>query len=105
MPQDASPRSTGASELLIQDLQLLVETLCWLAAWLLLPAWLAFRGAGATGFLLYALGAGMLLSAGIAADRSDAFEQRGDIAWFAAVSCLAVLVVGGGVFTLTSALR
>jgi len=104
MPKDGSPKSTGASELPVHDLQLLVETLSWLAAWLILPAWLALHGASAPDFLLYALGAGMLLSAGIAADRSGALDQGGDMAWFAAVSSLAVLVVGGTVFTLTSAL-
>lgn len=103
MPKNASTKSTGASELPIHDLQLLVETLSWLAAWLILPAWLALRGADGSDFLLFSLGAGMLLSGGIAADRPAAFDQLGDLAWFAAVSCVAVLVVGGAVFTLASA--
>lgn len=104
MARDAFPKSSGTSELPIHDLQLLVETVSWLAAWLILPAWLAFRGANASDFLVYALGAGMLLSAGIAADRSGALDESGDMTWFAAVSCLAVLLVGGAVFTLTAAL-
>ena len=104
MARDALPTSTGASELPIHDLQLLVETSSWLAAWLILPAWLASRGASASEFFLYAFGAGMLLAAGIAADRSDALNESGEMIWFAAVSCLAVFAVGGAVFTLTSAL-
>ena len=103
MPKDAPTQSIRAGEMPAHDLQLLVETLSWLTAWLILPAWLAVRGADGSGFLLYAAGAGMLLSAGIAADRPAAFDQLGDMAWFAVVSCLAVLVVGGAVFTLTSA--
>lgn len=104
MTTEAS-ESTGASWLRAHDLQLVLETLSWLAAWLLLPVWLAFRNVGASDFLVFSLGAGLLLSVGVAADRPRAFEQLGDVAWFAGVFSLAVMVAGGTVFSLTVILR
>ena len=97
MRQDASPRSTGDFAK-TEGLQLLAEVSSWLAAWLILPAWLGLSGAGAANFLLYTLGAGFLLSLGAAADRPQGFSHPGDVAWFAAVCCFSVLVVGGAVF-------
>ncbi|MDP8913023.1 MAG: hypothetical protein M3N39_05555 [Pseudomonadota bacterium] len=98
-------KGTGANWLRADDLQLVLETLSWFAAWLIVPAWLGFRDVGGSAFLLFSLGAGLLLSIGVAADRPRAFEQLGDVAWFAGVSSLAVTVIGGTVFGLASILR
>ena len=104
MANDAST-STGTSGPGTHDLQLVVETTSWLAAWFILPVWLSFQGVSGTSFLLYALGSGLLLAVGVAVDRPRAFEEFKDSAWFAGVSSLAVTVVGGSVFALTSYLR
>lgn len=97
MREDASPRSTGTFAAM-EGLQALAETSSWLAAWLILPVWLGLRGASGADFLLYALGAGVLLSLGVAADRPRGFSHAGDVAWFSAICCFAVLVVGGVLF-------
>jgi hypothetical protein len=88
----------------VDRIQLAFETLSWLAGWLILPAWLAMRGVGPVAFLGYGLGAGLLLSLGVAADRSACFHDRDHVIWFTGVSCLAILIVGGGVFTLVSSI-
>lgn len=94
---DVARRST-ANYARVEGLQLLAETSSWVAAWLILPVWLGLIGAGVGDFLLYAAGAGFLLSLGVAADRPQNFSYAGDLTWFAAVSCFAVLVVGGALF-------
>ncbi|MDP9415697.1 MAG: hypothetical protein M3Q08_16780 [Pseudomonadota bacterium] len=96
---------TGASGSRALDLQLVLETISWLAAWLILPVWLALKQVGVSDFLVYAFGSGLLLAVGVAADRPRALDQLGDAAWFAGVSSLAVTVVGGMVFALASVLR
>lgn len=104
MANDASTR-TGTSGPGPHDLQLVLETTSWLAAWFILPVWLAFQGVSGPSFVLYALGSGLLLAAGVAVDRPHAFDEFEDSAWFAGVSSLAVTVVGGIVFAFTSFLR
>ena len=86
-------------------LQLIVETVTWLAAWLVFPAWLALHQASAAQFLLFAIGSGSLLSFGVALDRGRAFADLQHFVWFTAVSCLAMSVFGGIVFGLISLLR
>jgi hypothetical protein len=86
----------------IERMQLLSETACWLAAWLVLPIWLGVAGASPVEFLAYAFGAGALLAFGVAVDRSDGFSDLGEIAWFGALSCFAVLTVGGTLFGITT---
>jgi hypothetical protein len=103
--REQAPRRSTAGFGNIEGLQLLVEMSSWLAAWLILPVWLGLTGAGAGDFLLYALGAGLLLSAGVAADRPPGFAAAGDTAWFAAVCCFAVLIVGGALFFTAAAFR
>lgn len=83
----------------------MLETLSWFAAWLIVPVWLAFRDVSGSGFLLFSLSAGLLLSVGVAADRPRAFEHLGDVTWFAGLSSVAVTVIGGTVFSLASILR
>lgn len=104
MPEDASRRSAREHDA-VERLQLLAETSSWLAAWLLLPVWLGLAGAAVSDFVTFAIGAGLLLSLGVAADRAKAFTDLRHFCWFAAISCLAVLVVGGAVFAITTALR
>ena len=82
----------------LEDLQLLAETTCWLAAWLVLPTWLGMAGASAGDFILYALGAGLLLSLGNAADRTRGLSDFRQVAASAALFSLSLLVVGGAVF-------
>lgn len=79
---------------------LALETLAWLAAWVLLPAWLAFRGSGISDFVGYALSAGSLLALGVAVDRGRAFQDLDHFLWFAGMTCLAILLFGGAVFGL-----
>jgi hypothetical protein len=86
----------------IEGLQLLAETSSWIAGWLFLPAWLGLIGAGAADFLLYGVGAGSLLSLGVAVDRPHGWSQAGDLAWFTAANCIAVLVIGGAVFAIAA---
>ena len=87
---------------IIEGMQLLAETSCWLAAWLVLPICLGVAGASPVEFLTYAFGAGALLAFGVAVDRSQGFSDLGEIAWFAALSCFAVLTVGGTLFGITT---
>ena len=104
MAKEAS-RSAGTNEPGLHDLQLVLETTSWIAAWFILPVWLAFQGVSGASFLLYALGSGLLLAGGVAADRPHAFHEFEDSAWFAGLSSLAVTVLGGIVFALASLLR
>ncbi len=89
----------------IEDVELALETASWLAAWLVLPIWLAASGAGTADFLMYATSAGALLSLGVAADRPDGLPNAGDLAWFSAVAVLSILVVGGSFFAIAAAFR
>jgi hypothetical protein len=98
----AASRTGRSSAAAIEGLQLVVETTSWVVAWLVLPVWLALRGASAADFLLYAVGAGLLLAFAVAADRPDAFARADDIGWFAAASGTAVLLVGGFTFTIAT---
>lgn len=81
-----------------ESLQLLVETSTWFAAWLILPVWLGLTGASPFDFLLYAVGASVLLSLGVAADRPEGFSHPGDVAWLTLLCWLAVLLLGGALF-------
>jgi hypothetical protein len=102
MSHFASSSRAAEKEAAMDRIQLAFETLSWLAGWLILPAWLAIRGVGPVAFLAYGLGAGLLLSLGVAADRNDRFHDRDHMIWFAAISCVAILIIGGGVFMLVN---
>lgn len=95
-----APQSTAQADS-IEVMQLLAETSCWLAAWLVFPICLGVAGASPAEFLIYALGAGALLSLGVAADRPSGFPDIGEAVSFAAMSCLALFTVGGAIFGIT----
>jgi hypothetical protein len=98
MRKGASPTGNNAAAA-VEGLQLLVETTSWVVAWLVLPAWLAIREASAADFLLYAVGGGLLLAFAVAIDRPGGFAHVDEIGWFAAASVMAILLVGGVIFT------
>lgn len=78
-----------------------LESLTWLAAWIMLPIWLAARGAGAGQFLSYSVMAAALLALGVLADRGEAFDDVKHLLWFVALIFLAILLTGGAVFFAT----
>ncbi len=88
-----------------ERLPFVAESLSWLGAWLVIPAWLAFRGVGWMAFITYAIGAGTLLSLGVLLDRAPGFRDSDHLLWFTAVSGGAVLMIGGGVFAAATALQ
>jgi hypothetical protein len=100
MREQAPPRSSSFGT--VEGLQLLAETSSWVAGWLILPVWLGLTGARAADFLLYALGAGLLLSFGLAMDRPMGFRHAGELAWFTGVCCSAVFLVGGAAFSIAA---
>ena len=92
---------TAQVENMKDGLQLAAESLAWLAAWVLLPFWLAFRDTGVVAFFAYVLAAGFLLALGVVTDRAAAFEGIGHLLWFTGLTSLAILLFGGSVFTLS----
>ena len=83
------------------DLACLVEACCWLCAWLLLPAWLGWRGAAIGQYALYAAGAGTILAAGVIGTNPRQFRADPRFARdFTLAAVLAVALVGGPVFAL-----
>ena len=93
--------SAAATENLKDGLQLALETLTWLAAWVLIPVWLACRDTSLSHFLLYSIGSGSLLAFGVLVDRGSAFEDGGHLLWFSGITTLAIFLFGGTVFGLT----
>jgi hypothetical protein len=75
--------------------------MAWLAAWTVMPVWLALRGATGTAFVAYAVAAGMLLTFGVLADQGRVFDSSDDFLRFAALTSLAILLLGGAVFVLS----
>jgi hypothetical protein len=86
------------AENLRDGLCLALESLTWLAAWALLPAWLAVRGSSIADFVAYVAVSGSLLALGVAADRGRAFQGPGHLVWFTGMTCAAILLFGGTVF-------
>jgi hypothetical protein len=99
---NSSPEEVGILGL-FRESDVLLQCAAWLTAWLVLPAWLAIRGHGVGAFLICALISGMLLSIGDFWDR-DAHTDAQPFACYMAVSCLAVLLTGGIVFSAASLL-
>ena len=98
----ARPKTAADRHGIFDSLHLFAETTSWVAAWLILPLWLGFRGAAFTDFLIFASGAGALLSFAVAADRPDALDDLHNLAWLSFASWLPVLIIGGAVFGLAS---
>ena len=98
-----SASSTRLKEHLARG-EVVFEFLCWTVAWLILPAFLAARGSGLADFLTYAIVAGALLSVGGLANGSPSFDEPWALASYAVFSSLAILLAGGLVFGVTSAL-
>jgi len=95
--------STRAAEVenLRDGLQLALESVTWLCAWIALPVWLAWRDSGIDQLLAYSLGSGGLLALGVLADRGGASEGAGHLLWLGSITCLAILLAGGTAFGLT----
>jgi hypothetical protein len=100
MPRTRNSHSVRP-ENLRDGILLAVEILAWLTAWIVLPAILGSRGTTMPNFAGYALAAGTLLAAGMLADRGGAFEDFDHFLWFASLSSLAILLLGGAVFGLS----
>ncbi|TFI58589.1 hypothetical protein E2493_09190 [Sphingomonas parva] len=83
------------------DLACLVEAACWISAWLVLPAWLGWRGAGIGQYAIYAAGAGSILAAGVIGTNPGQFRSDRCFAGeFTLAAVLAVTLIGGAVFAL-----
>ena len=96
------PRDRDAEIANLKDgVQFTLESLAWLAAWVLIPVWLAWRDTGFVHFLAYSAVSGCLLAAGVLADRGKAFEDLKHLFWFAGLTSLAILFFGGVTFGLT----
>jgi hypothetical protein len=98
-----SANSPRLSEYLARG-DVVFEFLCWTVAWLVLPALLASRGSGLRAFLTYAVVAGALLSIGGLANGSPSFDEPWALASYAVFSSVAILLAGGLVFGVMSAL-
>ena len=98
-----SASTRGLKDVLTQT-DVLLEIFCWITAWRILPAWLASRGITLTDFIFYAIGAGLLLSVGGVANGSPSFNGPLALAGYAVTSCLTILLAGGFVFGVASAL-
>jgi hypothetical protein len=89
------------SENLKDGVLLAAESMAWLAAWLVMPVWLALRETTGSAFTVYAVAVGTLLAFGVLADRGPAFDSPDHFLWFAALNSLAILLLGGAVFGFT----